>query len=158
MKKLKQTMLKVLRVLLKNSKMSDRRVAKIVGISQPTVTRIRQKLEAQGYIKGYTSIPNLSKLGFEGLVFSVICEDALEKEVLLRIPHDKRIIYAVSGFESVGIISGDIITISVHKSYTDYLEFAKEYKVLSSFHVLTTEKPKRFCFGDLVEVEQECGG
>jgi hypothetical protein len=33
-------------------------------VSQPTVSRIRQRLEEQRYID-YTGVPNLRKLGFE---------------------------------------------------------------------------------------------
>jgi DNA-binding Lrp family transcriptional regulator len=51
--------------LVKNSKQSDRELAKKTGASQPTVTRTRTRLEKEGYIKEYTIIPDFSKLGFE---------------------------------------------------------------------------------------------
>jgi DNA-binding Lrp family transcriptional regulator len=51
--------------LMKNSKQSDRELAKKIGASQPTVTRTRTRLEKEGYIKEYTIIPDFSKFGFE---------------------------------------------------------------------------------------------
>ncbi|NIO38282.1 winged helix-turn-helix transcriptional regulator, partial [Candidatus Bathyarchaeota archaeon] len=44
----------LLRELLKNSKRSDRELAKILGVSQPTVTRTRNRLEKNGMIQDYT--------------------------------------------------------------------------------------------------------
>ncbi len=35
-----------------------------MGISQPTVTRLRNQLEKQGYIQEYTVIPDLSKMDY----------------------------------------------------------------------------------------------
>jgi DNA-binding Lrp family transcriptional regulator len=51
--------------LMKNSRRSDRELAKVLGISQPTVSRLIKKLEKDGIIKEYTMIPDFSKLGYE---------------------------------------------------------------------------------------------
>lgn len=50
--------------LVKNSRRSDRELAKSIGTSQPTATRIRTKLEKEGFVKEYTAIPNFSKIGY----------------------------------------------------------------------------------------------
>ena len=55
---------KTLSELIKNSRRSDRELAKAIGTSQPTATRIRTKLEKEGYIKEYTTVPSLSKIGY----------------------------------------------------------------------------------------------
>ena len=55
--------LKILSELMKNARISDRELAKKIGVSQPTVSRIRSRLEKEGYIRGYTVLPNLRKLG-----------------------------------------------------------------------------------------------
>ncbi len=55
---------KLLSELLKNSRRSDRELAKAIGVSQPTTTRLRTKLEKEGYIKEYTIIPNFHKIGY----------------------------------------------------------------------------------------------
>jgi DNA-binding Lrp family transcriptional regulator len=61
---LKETELRLIAELMKDSHRSDRELARALHISQPTVTRIRRKLEKQGIIKEYTMIPDFSKLGF----------------------------------------------------------------------------------------------
>ena len=61
-------MMKVAAELLKNSHRSDRELAKVLRTSQPTVTRIRNKLEKEGFIQEYSIIPHFVKLGFEILV------------------------------------------------------------------------------------------
>ena len=61
---MKDVELKLLCELMKDSRRSDRELAKAVGVSQPTVTRTRGKLEKEGYIKEYTIIPDFRKLGY----------------------------------------------------------------------------------------------
>lgn len=56
--------LRLISELIKNSRRSDRELAKALGISQPTVSRIRVRLEKQGLID-YSAIPDLASLGFE---------------------------------------------------------------------------------------------
>ena len=63
-KPLKNVELNLISELMKNSRRSDRELAKVLGISQPTVTRIRTRLEKEGYIKEYTMIPDFLKLGY----------------------------------------------------------------------------------------------
>jgi DNA-binding Lrp family transcriptional regulator len=62
----------LLRELLKNSKRSDRELAKVLGVSQPTITRTRRKLEQEGIIQDYTIIPDFSKMGFEILALTLV--------------------------------------------------------------------------------------
>ncbi len=81
---------KLLSELLKNSRRSDRELAKAIGASQPTTTRLRTKLEREGHIKEYTVIPRFSKIGYHIMAFSFlkvaspISEETLErfKEIL----------------------------------------------------------------------------
>ncbi|MDH5664027.1 MAG: winged helix-turn-helix transcriptional regulator, partial [Candidatus Bathyarchaeota archaeon] len=62
---MKKRMMNLLLELLKNSKRSDREIAKVVGVSQPTITRMRQRLVREGAIKHFTVIPDLVKMGYE---------------------------------------------------------------------------------------------
>jgi len=55
---------KLLSELLVDSRKSDRELAKRLGVSQPTVSRLRHKLEREDYIRGYTIMPNFQKLGY----------------------------------------------------------------------------------------------
>src|SRR4030066_2526465 len=50
--------------LVKNARLSDRQLAKILNVSQPTITRRRTELEKMGLLD-YTAILDIRKLGFE---------------------------------------------------------------------------------------------
>ena len=66
---LKELERKMLSELLKNSRRSDRELARAIGASQPTATRIRTKLEREGFIREYTAIPSFDKMGYS--IFSI---------------------------------------------------------------------------------------
>jgi len=114
--------IKMLQQLLKNSKKSDRELAKAVGISQATFTRRRKQLEKKVILE-YTITPNLYELGFEILAFTFVRlketkEGLLEKirEALAKSPE---VVFA-SGGEGLGMQG---VIISVHKDYTAYSSF-----------------------------------
>ena len=56
--------LRLIAELMKDSRKSDRELAKVMGVSQPTVTRTRTKLEKSGAIREYTIIPDFVQLGY----------------------------------------------------------------------------------------------
>ena len=64
-----QKLLKLVSEMLKNSKKSDRELAGILGVSQPTVSRTRARIEKE-YIKTYTIIPDFEKLGYQIMAFT----------------------------------------------------------------------------------------
>ncbi len=66
---MKDTELKLISELMKNSRKSDRELAKVIGVSQPTITRTRARLEKEGYIREYTAIPDFRRLGYEIMAF-----------------------------------------------------------------------------------------
>jgi len=61
---LKGSDLRLVRELIRNSRKSERELAKLLGASQPTVSRNRERLESDGLTE-YTGVPNLEKLGIE---------------------------------------------------------------------------------------------
>ena len=61
---MKDTELKVVVELMKNSRRSDRELARAIGMSQPTVTRTRTGLEKRGIIKEYTMVQVMYSLVF----------------------------------------------------------------------------------------------
>jgi len=112
----------LLRELLKNSKRSDRELAKVLGVSQPTVTRTRHILERDGVIQDYTVVPGFKKMGFQimaiGLVkvrLNAITPESIAKakEYAEKTPFA---IYSAMG-EGMGM-NGAVITF--HKSYTEF--------------------------------------
>ncbi|MCJ7633616.1 winged helix-turn-helix transcriptional regulator [Candidatus Bathyarchaeota archaeon] len=62
---MKDVELKLIAELTKNSRRSDRELAKQLRVSQPTVTRIRNRLEKEGIIREYTIIPDFTRLGYQ---------------------------------------------------------------------------------------------
>jgi DNA-binding Lrp family transcriptional regulator len=51
-------MMSLLLELLKDSKRSDRELAKVLGVSQPTVSRMRSRLVKEGVIRDFTVVPD----------------------------------------------------------------------------------------------------
>lgn len=80
---MKDIELKLLSELMKNSRRSDRELAKAIGTSQPPVSRMISRLEKEGVIKEYTMIPDFSKVGLEIMALTFIkFEQPLKEEKL----------------------------------------------------------------------------
>jgi DNA-binding Lrp family transcriptional regulator len=126
--------LRLVAELMKNSKKSDRELAKVLGVSQPTITRTRSRLEKEGYIKEYTMIPDFSKLGFElmSVTFSKMKKE-LTKEERAKIRKIGDEILKKHPFAFVMVMSGmglgyDRIIIAFHENYSSFMEFIQETK------------------------------
>jgi DNA-binding Lrp family transcriptional regulator len=127
MKKLKDIDFKILFELMKNSKTSDRQLAKRIGVSQPTVTRRRARLEEE-VIEGYTAIPKWNKIGYDMLaitlikavgVFSSKEYSDIRKQGLEWLANQPNVIMG-GACEGMGMNS---FIISLHKNYSDHSEF-----------------------------------
>jgi DNA-binding Lrp family transcriptional regulator len=126
----KDVELKLICELVKNSRKSDRQLAKSIGVSQPTVTRTRTKLERERVIE-YNGIPNLRKLGFE--IIAITFANWKRQQY-----HDTRVQKAKDFIEKhpniIFVSTGrgfdlDRIAVSVHKSYSDYTKYMQETKI-----------------------------
>ena len=113
--------------LMKNAKKSDRDIAKKLGISQPTVTRIRKKLE-KNVIKTYTAIPVLSEIGIKIISFNFVrCDnpkiniEACMKQMAKTNP---KITFISSG-KGMG---KDCLIVTLHRDYRDYVDFLTSIK------------------------------
>jgi len=123
---MKKRMLKLLFELMKNAKRSDREIAKIIGVSQPTITRMRQRLEKTA-IMDYTVIPNWTELGFEIMATTFIkakgspqiIENA--KKWAVKNPN---VVFAAGG-EGMGM---DYAILSFHKNFSGYSSFIDNLK------------------------------
>jgi DNA-binding Lrp family transcriptional regulator len=117
---------------MKNSRRSDRELARAVGVSQPTVSRTIKKLEKEGVLREYTVIPDFSKLGFKLAVFSLVKvkkgfsvaelkeaqETQLRSMASERAPNEIVLFNRGMGGEYSGVL------VSFHKSYSDYAQLA----------------------------------
>lgn len=120
----KQKLINLLYELMKDSKRSDRELAKIVGVSQPTITRMRKALESLEYIREYTVIPALDKLGFELLSLNFIIAN-VTSESKDWITSNPKILFAAFGR---GFEDESLLLVAVHRDFTDFSEFTREIK------------------------------
>ena len=123
---MKKRMKNLLLELLKNSKRSDRELAKVLGVSQPTVTRMRNRLVKEGMIQDFTIIPDFGRMGFE--IMAVTAVKAKRKKELIQkgeklVMDRPNIIFAgrAKGMGKNGLL------ISLHKNYEDFDNFLTEY-------------------------------
>lgn len=129
MKELKPIDFRIISELVSNSRLSDRQLAKIVKVSQPTVTRRRTMLEKAGLLQ-YTAIPTFGKLDFELLAFTFgnwrhdMYPHNETDDGTSFAKHHNCVIYSSSGRG----LNSDRIFISLHRSYSDYTEFMRELK------------------------------
>lgn len=134
MRKLKPLDYKLLFALMKNAKRSDRQLAKLLGVSQPTVSRRRAFIEKE-LIDGYTAIPKWKKLGYEILAITLIKTrsdlaskeqyPAVRKRGLEWLMKQPNIIMS-GGCRGMGVTA---LMMSVHKSYSDFDDFMYRYRL-----------------------------
>jgi DNA-binding Lrp family transcriptional regulator len=122
--KLKTVELNLISELMKDSRRSDRELAKALGVSQPTVTRIRARLEKEKVIKEYTMMPDFQKLGFEILAITFL---AVEKE-----PDSKEFERGLGTFSTIlmferGLgLKSSLVVVSLHEDFSSYAEFKRK--------------------------------
>jgi DNA-binding Lrp family transcriptional regulator len=111
---------------LKDSNRSDRQIAKVLGVSEATVSRLKRRLVTEGLVCQFSVMPNFSKIGYEIMAFSCvkfkpekIPEIEARAKDWARKNHE---IVFTSRTQGMGM---DVLTISVHKNYADYAKFIK---------------------------------
>jgi DNA-binding Lrp family transcriptional regulator len=127
---LRERELRILSELMKNSKQSDRELAKKLRVSQATVTRTRAKLEKQGFIKEYTIIPDFSKLGYKIMAITFGLSRALPDEAVEKA---RNVIHDAIKDEPFGFVmlergvglGFDGVIITYHRNYASYQKFLR---------------------------------
>ena len=117
--------------LMKNSRRSDRALAKVIGVSQPTVSRMMNKLEKEGVIKEYTMIPDFAKLGFEimSIDFATMKEHIPEEKLReireqVRQTSKKKPLSTIVGMSGMGC-NADRVVVAFHEDYSTYMEYLR---------------------------------
>ena len=122
-----KTMKRILCELLKDSSKSDRELAKHLGVSQPTVSRLRNRLVEEGLIRHFSVTPDLSALGFEIIAITSFAskhsDDIAEKARKWTMARPN-VLFAARA-EGTG---KNAVMVSLHKNYTDYHNFMSEVK------------------------------
>ena len=160
---MKKRVVNVFSELLRNSKKSDRDIAKKLNISQPTVTRIRRKLEASGYISEYTIIPNFPKLGFEICAFIFFNASKCGGKNVKNKAHEwiaknPSVLFSAAGD---GIRGKNCAILTLHKNFTEYTNFLNEFKSIMGNNIgnietflvsLETSTPKFVSFRSIADL------
>jgi DNA-binding Lrp family transcriptional regulator len=146
----KEAELKLVSELMKNSRRSDRELAKVIGVSQPTVSRMIKKLEKEGVIKEYTMMPDFTKLEYELMALTFISfkptlgrEEAdkgrtMAQEQVKESPGNIIMLERGIGLNHTGVI------ISFHKDYSDYTQFIHSFKQASTTQAYVDENVESF--------------
>jgi DNA-binding Lrp family transcriptional regulator len=146
----KEVELKLVSELMKNSRRSDRELAKVIGVSQPTVSRMIKKLEKEGVIKEYTMMPDFTKLEYELMALTFISfkpilgrEEAdkgrtMVQEQVKESPGNIIMLERGIGLNHTGVI------ISFHKDYSDYTQFIHSFKQASTTQAYVDENVESF--------------
>lgn len=132
---------KLIAELIKNSRRSDRELAKAVGCSQPTVSRMIKRLEKEGYIKEYTMIPDFHRLGYEIMALTFIQNEKKSgMEELEDLRTRGRELEKNSAVSALFIMNGigrdsNRVILSLHESYSSFADFVRLMKQLAAYNV-----------------------
>jgi DNA-binding Lrp family transcriptional regulator len=125
---MKEKQMKLVLELLKDSKRSDRELANVLGVSQPTISRTRNRLIKEGIIRNFTIIPDFARIGYKILAIRLIKATrifgskeypSIRKEGLEWLAKQPNVIMG-GACEGMGMNS---FIISLHKDYSDHTKF-----------------------------------
>lgn len=129
---MKNLWLKLVSELFKDSDRSDRELAKMLRVSQPTVSRTRSKLRKEGIIKEHTIVADFTKLGIELVAITFgswsperikdYSEDKRVEKAKRFLSEHPNVIFASSG---QGLGKGRVV-VTLHRNYSDYGEFIQQ--------------------------------
>ena len=119
---LDETDVKILKVLLSDSRLSSRQIAKQCDISIGTVLSRIRKMEHEGVITGYTALLDQEKLGYE---LTVVTEITVSKGRLLEMENEIARIPNVCGVYDLTGLS-DAAIIAKFKNREDLSKFTKK--------------------------------
>jgi DNA-binding Lrp family transcriptional regulator len=138
---LKDSELRLISELMKNSRRSDRELGRVLGISQPTVSRMIKKLEKEGVIQEYTMIPDFAKLGFQlmGLTFLKL-KKPLKKEETEKVIENGKKAAKSEPFAALMRESGlgfgyDGVMVTLYQNYTEYckhMDYTRQFGFLEA--------------------------
>ena len=134
---LKDVELRLVSELMKDSRRSDRELAKVLGISQPTVSRAISRLEKEGVIREYTMIPDFCKLGFNLMAVIMFKLKSISPEELQELHRAARELDNQERRPYLLVMDGigmgrELVIISFHRDYGDYDTYMRDVKEAAS--------------------------
>jgi DNA-binding Lrp family transcriptional regulator len=150
--------------LIRNSKRSDRELARTLHISQPTVTRLRKTLEKDA-IEQYTVIPKISYLGFDIIALTFARSKELVQPLFERgkkwTTNKPNVLFLSSGLG----MDEDAVMVSIHKEYADFVKFYTSFRrdwgdALQNFRTFLisirgSTQMKPFSFDYIIDTDEE---
>jgi len=128
MKKKERESQDLLFALIKGGRRSDRELGRALGVSQPTVTRKRTGLEKEGFVQGYTIIPDMAKMGYDFIALTFLSFSEGTPELFARAREwtkkEPCVVFAANG---EGLLK-DSCMISAHKDYGSYSKLISRLK------------------------------
>ena len=128
---------------------TDTALAKEIGISQRTVTKLRKQFEVEGLIKT-AIIPNLEKLGFKMLVF-----DHAKLNLRMSKKHREETIKALLSIKPpifFAIGGNDVVAITPYEDFETYRRSINHFSEVYKQDDIFIKDPKRLMFS-LAEME-----
>jgi DNA-binding Lrp family transcriptional regulator len=100
-------------------------------VSQPTVTRTRNKIEKEGFIREYTIIPDFAKLGYQmaSITFAKLKETPSEKTIedigrQAAEMEKKNPSPTITSMRGIGC-DADYVSVAFHKTYAEYTQYMR---------------------------------
>lgn len=116
-----ETDVKILKVLLSEAKLSNRQIAKRVGVSVNTVISRIRKMEEKGIIKGYTVLLDHERLGYD---LTVITEITVSEGRLLEMEKEiAKIPNVCAVYDVTGLI--DAVVVAKFRNREELSKFTK---------------------------------
>ena len=134
---MKDLELKIISELMKNSRRSDRELARVVGTSQPTISRTIAKLEKIGIIKEYTMVPDFRRLGYKimAVIFLKLGQQShtFSPEELEKMREANRRIEKNNPCSFLLVMNGmglgwNMVVISFFHDYSEYAKYIQTIK------------------------------
>lgn len=127
---------KIVQAFILHPRASDRVIAALAGVSQPTVSRTRNRLDNALV---FFALPEPQAVGlnlaFVGYMNKSTDESMDEWKLrITKLQNDIRVIFAAK----VSLNSWSIFVCSLHKDYTDYIDFTNEHQIFSHGSLLLT--------------------
>jgi predicted transcriptional regulator len=129
--------------LIQYPEFTDTELSKEISVSQRTITKLRNKFESAGMLRS-TVVPNLSKLGFNMLVFD-------HAKLNLHIPEKQRIdiLNLLAGIKPpifMAIGGDDVAALTAYEDFETYRRCMNSFSEIYKHDDIFVGEPKRLMF------------
>jgi len=123
--------LRLVSELIKNSRRSSHELAKAIGVSQPTVSRLLRKLEDKGVVREYTILPDFRRLGYNLMALTFFKLKPLLPEDIQRANEQTEQLLREQSFGIVMYEKGmglgyDMLAVSFHEDYSSFIKMKQK--------------------------------